>query len=80
MEKYKFHLKPEELGQLDHHFVDDNDKKIATLLREPNDKGYNVITYFESNENKPPFVHTLIEGFVAVRKLLKKVGINADFQ
>ncbi len=79
MGKYKFKITESKPHEVDRNFVDENGEIIAAANRKPNRK-FDIVTYFKRNNDEKIEADTLIETYPLIRKLLREIGIDADFQ
>lgn len=72
----KIHKLKRSAGDIDYHYVDDNNNKIATLLSNSNERGYILIFHIDIPNYKPIEVKSLMSGSAMVRKTLNSNGYH----
>ncbi len=78
--KHKFRLERRIGGQGDMHFIDADNNRIASVLKNPKGKRYTIIPYFIKTDEIIK-VDIKMEAYVKLRELLRKSGFeDADFQ
>jgi hypothetical protein len=74
--RLKFEEKP--IMSIDSHICDQDNNRIATLFRETDMNGYNLIFYVDKSVDSI-YIDCLPRGMQIVARLLKERGYNACF-
>lgn len=75
----RFKVEERDFGENERHFIDENENRIATAVKNENEEGYHVVPYFiRLKESVKAF--SLPQIFVILRDLLRENGHEeADF-
>jgi len=72
--KITLHVVEPKINKFDHHYVDENGNKIASLLRNANGRGYMVLFYVNIPHYEPITVGSLMTGSYIIKKTLLENG------